>query len=152
SEVLPEEMSGADFLDRYDGLTDTATHVRPERRYPVRRATEHPVREHERVGRFAELLGVLAEQPGAALELGRLMYESHQSYGACGLGGGRKGHRPGRSAAPDDDQGLSLEQSHVIGLERLVADLVSVVHSHDASISRDTEAHQWLRRRYGNAR
>jgi len=86
SDVLPEEMSGAEFLERYDGLTDTATQVRPERRYPVRRATEHPVREHERVGRFAELLGVLAEQPGAALELGRLMYESHKSYGACGLG------------------------------------------------------------------
>src|SRR5213596_141304 len=47
SDVLPEEMSGAEFLERYDGLTDTATHVRPERRYPVRRATEHPVREHE---------------------------------------------------------------------------------------------------------
>src|SRR5438874_8217067 len=86
SDVLPEEMSGAEFPERYDGLTDTATQVRPDRRYPVRRATEHPVREHERVGRFAELLGVLAEQPGAALELGRLMYESHKSYGACGLG------------------------------------------------------------------
>jgi len=84
--ALPEEMSGAEFLERYDGLTDTATHVRPERRYPVRRATEHPVREHERVRRFAELLGVLAEEPHAAIELGRLMYESHESYGACGLG------------------------------------------------------------------
>ena len=84
--ALPEEMSGAEFLERYDGLTDTATHVRPERRYPVRRATEHPVREHERVRRFAELLGVLADEPRAAIELGRLMYESHESYGACGLG------------------------------------------------------------------
>src|SRR5438045_6752026 len=70
--ALPEEMSGAEFLERYDGLTDTATHVRPERRYPVRRATEHPVREHERVRRFAELLGVLADEPRAAFELGRL--------------------------------------------------------------------------------
>jgi galactokinase len=84
--ALPEEMSGAEFLRRYDGLTDTATQVRPEQRYPVRRATEHPVREHERVQRFAALLGTLAERQAAAVELGRLMYESHQSYGACGLG------------------------------------------------------------------
>jgi L-arabinokinase len=79
-------MSGAEFLTRYDGTTDTATRVHAERRYPVRQATEHPVREHARVLRFAELLGALATEPRAAVELGRLMYESHQSYGACGLG------------------------------------------------------------------
>src|SRR5437763_1608994 len=84
--ALPVEMSGAEFLERYDGLTDTATQVRPERRYPVRSATEHPIREHERVERFGGLLGVLAEQPHAAVELGRLMDESHNSYGVCGLG------------------------------------------------------------------
>jgi L-arabinokinase len=86
SDVLPEQMSGAEFLERYDGLTDTATQVRHERRYPVRQATEHPIREHARVLRFAELLGALAAEPRAALELGRLMYESHRSYSACGLG------------------------------------------------------------------
>jgi galactokinase len=83
---LPEEMSGAEFLERYEGLTDTATQVRPERRYPVRQAAGHPVREHARAQRFSELLGVLPHQPTAAIELGRLMYESHASYGACGLG------------------------------------------------------------------
>ena len=84
--ALPEEMTGAEFLERYGGLTDTVTQVLPERRYPVRRATEHPVHEQARVERFVELLGVLADEPHAALELGRLMYESHNSYGACGLG------------------------------------------------------------------
>jgi len=83
---LPEEVSGAEFLHRYGGITDTATEVRPERRYPVRRATAHPVHEQGRVQRFAELLGVLAGQPQAAVELGRHMYDSHESYGACGLG------------------------------------------------------------------
>ena len=87
---LPEEMSGAEFLQRYGGITDTATAVRPDRRYPVRQATEHPVREDARVERFAELLGALATRPqdggAAAAELGRLMHESHQSYSACGLG------------------------------------------------------------------
>jgi galactokinase len=83
---LPEEMSGADFLKRYDGITDTATVVLPDRRYPVRRASEHPVGEQERVDRFVELLGALATQSNVATELGQLMYASHQSYSACGLG------------------------------------------------------------------
>ena len=83
---LPVEMSGAEFLERYGGITDTATQVLPDRRYPVRQATEHPVREQTRVDRFIELLAALAHDPRAAVELGRLMGESHQSYGACGLG------------------------------------------------------------------
>ena len=83
---LPAELSGADFLQRYDGITDTATQVLPERRYPVRQATEHPVREQARVDRFAERLGALAADARVAVELGRLMYDSHASYGACGLG------------------------------------------------------------------
>ena len=83
---LPEQMSGAEFLRQYDGITDTVTRVRPERNYPVLRATEHPVRENARVRRFAELLGELSRRPAADVELGRLMYESHDSYGACGLG------------------------------------------------------------------
>lgn len=87
--ALPEQMSGTEFLRRYDGITDRATRVHPDRLYPVRQATEHPVREEARVVRFAELLGVAdpSEQGrDAAVGLGRLMYESHRSYGACGLG------------------------------------------------------------------
>ncbi len=81
---LPGEMSGAEFVTRYGGITDPVTRVNPERRYPVRNATAHPVREQARIERFAELLGT----PGvdAAREMGRMMAESHLSYGACGLG------------------------------------------------------------------
>jgi L-arabinokinase len=85
---LPERMSGTEFLERYRGITDTATGVRSERSYPVRRAAEHPVGEEQRVRRFADLLGRLPAQPRAAEELGRLMYAAHESYGACGLGSG----------------------------------------------------------------
>ena len=84
---LPERMTGAEFLRRYDGITDSVTRVDPSRDYAVRRATAHPVHENARVTRFAELLGAL--RPGAdraAREMGALMYESHASYGACGLG------------------------------------------------------------------
>jgi L-arabinokinase len=83
---LPAEMSGADFLERYGGITDSATVVQPERRYPVRRAAEHPVDEQARVDRFAALLDRLEQRPDAALELGELMYAAHDSYSSCGLG------------------------------------------------------------------
>ncbi|HKC39804.1 MAG TPA: hypothetical protein VKC15_09715 [Gemmatimonadales bacterium] len=84
--TLPEEMNGAEFLDRYRGISDTATVVHPDRRYPVRRASEHPVGEQARVDRFVRLLSTLAHHPDAANELGQLMYASHRSYSACGLG------------------------------------------------------------------
>jgi galactokinase len=83
---LPDEMLGADFLAQFGGITDTVTRVRPERMYPVRVATAHPVRENARVELFAEVLGDLSESSGAATEMGQLMAASHASYGACGLG------------------------------------------------------------------
>lgn len=83
---LPDEISGATYLERYAGITDSATAVDPERLYPVRSAAAHPVGEQQRVEWFAELVGALATRPSAAIELGELMYESHRSYGACGLG------------------------------------------------------------------
>lgn len=84
--VLPEAMSGAEFLERYGGISDTATAVLPALQYPVRRAAEHPIREQQRVDRFAALLRELSHRPDAATELGQLMYASHESYSACGLG------------------------------------------------------------------
>jgi L-arabinokinase len=83
--ALPARMSGAEFLERYWGITDTVTSVDPARHYHVRQATQHPVKEHARVTRFAEIL----EGPEAAEragELGELMYKSHKSYSACCLG------------------------------------------------------------------
>ncbi|HEV8356666.1 MAG TPA: hypothetical protein VGQ17_07825 [Gemmatimonadales bacterium] len=82
---LPGRMTGAEFLAGYGGITDPVTRVEPAREYPVRQASTHPVREQARVERFAELLGGLGGNPDAAVNLGQLMCESHQSYGACGL-------------------------------------------------------------------
>jgi L-arabinokinase len=83
---LPERMLGAEFIARYIGITDAVTRVEPDRAYPVRRATSHPVYESERVGRFAELLAGGLDQPGVPEALGELMVQSHESYNACGLG------------------------------------------------------------------
>lgn len=82
---LPDEMEGAEFLERYAGITDPVTTVIPHRRYPVGQATRHPVLEHDRVTTFARILDTWRglEQ---ATELGALMYESHAGYSACGLG------------------------------------------------------------------
>ncbi len=102
---LPEEMSGAEFLSRFHGTTDPISRVRKDRSYGVRVATAHPIYENARVRRFVELM---SEGPARAnltaegaedaegsprseqrLELmGELMYQSHASYSACGLGAG----------------------------------------------------------------
>jgi L-arabinokinase len=84
---LPETMTGEDFLARYVGTTDAVTRVEPGRTYAVRVAAAHPVYEHFRVRAFAELLGGGAEGGERRRELlGELMYQSHASYSACGLG------------------------------------------------------------------
>ncbi len=82
---VPEHIEGADFLARYGGTTDAVTRVERGRRYAVRVPTSHPVHEHSRVRRFAELLR--SGPPATTLPLlGQLMGHSHASYSACGLG------------------------------------------------------------------
>jgi L-arabinokinase len=82
---LPERMSGAEFLEKYQGIDDTVTSVDPDRTFPVFAATKHPIYENARVNRFAEILRNWQSREQAAV-LGKLMYESHDSYSTCGLG------------------------------------------------------------------
>jgi len=85
AQKLPSSMNGAAFLKRFEGITDSVTSVDPNRDYPVRQATKHPIYEHARVKTFASLLknwSAIEQGP----ELGALMFESHQSYSDCGLG------------------------------------------------------------------
>jgi L-arabinokinase len=82
---LPEQINGAEFLSRYKGTTDPVTSIEPERNYPVRVPTAHPIYEHERVRNYAQLLAGDAGEQRLRL-LGELMYQSHESYSACGLG------------------------------------------------------------------
>jgi galactokinase len=83
---IPEALDGAAFLAQYDGTTDLVTDVDPARRYAVRTPTAHPIDEHERVSEWAGLLTAPAAAAPHAARLGALMYESHASYSACGLG------------------------------------------------------------------
>jgi galactokinase len=85
---IPIEMDGAAFLARYGGTTDRVTRVDPARRYAVRAPTAHPIFEHQRVTTWAEYLRTRPASVSRddAVRLGALMYESHDSYSACGLG------------------------------------------------------------------
>src|SRR6266498_2024219 len=80
-------MSGQDFLARYSGTTDTVTQVDPGRIYKIRQPAAHPVYEHHRVKMFRQLLLSPPSEERRRL-LGELMYQSHASYSACGLGSG----------------------------------------------------------------
>ncbi|MBN1272148.1 MAG: GHMP kinase [Candidatus Aminicenantes bacterium] len=85
-ERVPDTMSGGEFLSRFQGITDPATSVDPEKIYAVRSPTAHPIYEHQRVKNFD---GIAAQRPFQDEHLdalGELMYQSHESYGRCGLG------------------------------------------------------------------
>jgi galactokinase len=81
---LPEHMSGDEFLARYGHTADPVTSVERGRHYCVRAPAAHPVYERSRAETFRRLLSESAED--VRRHLGELMYESHESYGRCGLG------------------------------------------------------------------
>ena len=85
---LPDSLRGEEFLSRYGGTTDRVTSVDPDRTYAIRAPTLHAIYESWRVREFAELLQRQGSEltPEEKIALGKLMYESHASYSACGLG------------------------------------------------------------------
>lgn len=83
-QILPDKLLGADYLRAHHGVADPLAIVDPQRTYAVRACTAHPIKEHPRVVAAAELLPLGTDT--AAKEVGALMFASHDSYGACGLG------------------------------------------------------------------
>jgi galactokinase len=83
--VVPEKMSGREFLNRFGGTTDRVTRVDPDRRYDILHPTLHPIEENARAERFGSLLKLPRTSQSLA-ELGQLMASAHDSYSACGLG------------------------------------------------------------------
>jgi L-arabinokinase len=83
--ALPERIGGGEFLAHFGGTSDAVTRIDAGRDYAVRQPTAHPIYEHFRVRAFAELLANVASERRCEL-LGELMYQSHASYSACGLG------------------------------------------------------------------
>jgi galactokinase len=85
SRVLPDVIRGSEFISRYRGTTDSVAAVDPDRTYPVRAATAHPIYEHSRIRAFAHLLGGSVDDV-TLTAMGELMHQSNASYSACGLG------------------------------------------------------------------
>lgn len=83
---VPVELDGATFLARYGGSTDAVTSIDPGRVYAVRQPAVHPIYEHHRVRLFRALLSKGSPDDETLNLLGELMFQSHASYNACGLG------------------------------------------------------------------
>ncbi len=83
---VPLELDGASFLDLYGGSTDSVTSIDPDCIYAIRQPTAHPIYEHMRVRLFRSLLAQTSVTEEQLLLLGELLYQSHASYSACGLG------------------------------------------------------------------
>ena len=79
--TLPDELGGAEFLDRFGGTDDHLTVVAPDVTYPVRAAASFGVDEHARSHVALRLL-----RSGDAAGLAPLLAASHRAYSAMGLG------------------------------------------------------------------
>lgn len=86
--LLPETLSGEQFLAQYKFIIDPVTRIQPGTHYSVRQCTSHPVYENHRVQQFMESL-TDASADSTVRKMGELMYESHASYSRCGLGSDR---------------------------------------------------------------
>ncbi|HEY0740121.1 MAG TPA: hypothetical protein VGD40_01615 [Chryseosolibacter sp.] len=84
--LLPETMTGLEFIQTFNQTIDPVTQVEPETTYAIHACTSHPVYENERVNLFMK---ILQEKNPDVQRLGKLMRESHESYSACGLGSER---------------------------------------------------------------
>ena len=89
--LLPEQMQGEEFLERYGEILDTATQVEPEKIYPVKNRVEHMIYENARTQQFITAIKNAGKDPeriqDALREAGNLMYESNASYrDLAGLG------------------------------------------------------------------
>ncbi len=89
--LLPEQMRGEEFLEKYGATVDTVTEVAAEKVYPIRCRVQHPIYEHHRVKRFIAALKNADKHPerirAYLREAGALMYESNASYrDLAGLG------------------------------------------------------------------
>ena len=89
--LLPEQMHGEEFLEKYGEIVDTATQVVPERIYPVKSRVEHMIYENARTQQFITALKNVSKAPERRQdylrEAGNLMYQSNASYrDLAGLG------------------------------------------------------------------
>lgn len=89
STILPESITGKDFLNNYHISIDTVTTIDPAKEYFLKKCAAHPVYENFRVNAFKELLqnfSKQADKQNALRKMGELMLQSHEGYSSVGLG------------------------------------------------------------------
>ena len=90
--LLPDNISGQEFIKQYHLTTDSATQVSISKTYSVLSCTKHPILENARVNQFKQILeklnqfGISTEH---VTELGEFMYQAHGGYTSCGLNSDR---------------------------------------------------------------
>lgn len=82
--VLPAQISGSEFTDRFGSTGDPLSRIDAERIYPLRSSTLFPIEENFRCSLAAALLRT--GQDDALHLVGELMAQSHEGYSAIGLG------------------------------------------------------------------
>jgi galactokinase len=86
---LPEQISGEDFLKRYELSIDAVTEIAPGKTYRLKSCAKHPVQENSRINSFMKLIQNFpkpAEREGTLKQMGKMMFESHAGYSDIGLG------------------------------------------------------------------
>lgn len=82
--LLPKQIKGSDFLEKYEDTVDPVTQVDPDKVYLVRDRVTHPIYENERVKQFINAIKNVDKFPECATAFlqiaGELMYESNTSY------------------------------------------------------------------------
>ena len=89
--ILPNTLTGREFQAQYGAIIDPVTQVVADEKYAIRACTAHPIYENYRVEAFQGIMqqvanSALADKNNLLKNAGALMYASHQSYSACGLG------------------------------------------------------------------
>ncbi len=89
ADILPDSITGKEFLAKYGVSIDTVTAIDPEKKYYLKVCAAHPVYENFRVNAFRDLLQNFSKHEDkhrSLIKMGELMLESHKSYSAVGLG------------------------------------------------------------------
>lgn len=86
--LLPESLSGREFLERSEEHVDPFTVIDLDREYPVRAAVRYATEENFRVQMFHTLLKAASFNGSQSLLplLGEILGQSHAAYAECGLG------------------------------------------------------------------
>jgi L-arabinokinase len=87
--ILPDQIKGSEFIEKYKTTTDSVTSIDPSSTYYIQNCTSHPIYENERVSHFKSLISEFNSDKRVLKQMGRLMYESHAGYSKCGLGSER---------------------------------------------------------------